>query len=320
MLAAAHAQFAPQAHVSGSTAISGDSSIFVAWATGCQVQRGLRDIAVPDSGYATSGVDADGIGPYDHSLVSLGDSGVATLTFSSPLYDGPGPDFAIFENGFANPANPEEAFLELAFVEVSSNGTNFYRFPAACYIPDTPQVSVAGQYTNARYINNLAGKYISGYGTPFDLHELSMIGGLDVNHITHVRIVDVIGSVGAHASVDTGGRKINDPYPTNIPTSGFDLDAVGVIHQVIASGLDNVNDKPEVSVYPNPLTDKLILFVGPARDITYTLTDITGKLVLHGNVTGPTTQISMTAYSKGLYYLTLQDTKGNKWLEKITKL
>ncbi len=319
MLSAAHAQFAPQAHLSGSTAIKGDSSIFVAWATNCTVQRGYRDIAVPDSGFATAGSDANGAGPYDQNVVSLGDSGIATLTFASPIINGPGSDFAVFENGFANPGDPEEAFLELAFVEVSSNGTNYYRFPAASFTPESPQISVAGQYTNARNLNNLAGKYIGGYGTPFDLEELSMIGGLDVNHITHVRLIDVVGSVGAHASLDTGGRKINDPYPTNIPTSGFDFDALGVIHQA-PTFVSNLGSTATVTVYPNPVTDKLILSTTDAQAITYTLSDLAGKLLLQGNTAGYTSQISMAAYNKGLYYLTLQDTNGNKWVEKITKL
>lgn len=320
MLAAAHAQFAPQAGVSGSTAIKGDSSIFVAWATACQVQRGYRDIAEPDSGYATSGSDADGAGPMDHLIVSLGDSGVATLTFAAPIFNGPGPDFAVFENGFADPANPEDAFLEFAFVEVSSNGTNFYRFPAACYISDTQQIPVAGVYSNARMVNNLAGKYVSGYGTPFDLDVFATAAGLDVNHITHVRLVDVVGSVGAHGSVDTGGRKINDPYPTNIPTSGFDLDAVGVIHQATASSVEALNNKPALIMYPNPLTEnKLNLTMPDDRLVTYLLTNITGSYLLQGSFSEHM-QLSFDKFARGVYYLTLHDNEGNKWVEKVTKL
>lgn len=317
-LAAAHAQFAPQAGVSGSTAIRSDSSIFVAWATGCQLQRGYRDIAVPDSGYATAGADANGTGPADHLLVSLGDSGVATLTFATPLYNGPGPDFAVFENGFPDPGDPEEAFLEFAYVEVSSDGNNFYRFPAACYIPDTAQVPVAGVYTNARQVNNLAGKYISGFGTPFDLEELSGTPGLNLDHITHIRLVDVIGSVNEHASLDTGGRKINDPYPTNIPTSGFDLDAVGVIHQMAAAGLDVANASKPLQVYPNPASGRIFIHSNGLRTITCSLTDVMGKELRYGTIKG-SGSIDISTLAPGLYYLISHDSEGNKWLEKITK-
>jgi hypothetical protein len=49
--------------------------------------------------------------------------------------------------------------------------------------------------------------------------------------VTHVRIVDVVGDGSAR---DSDGRVIWDPYPT-ILTAGFDLDAVGVIHEGAAT-------------------------------------------------------------------------------------
>src|SRR5579883_769200 len=111
----ANAQFAPQAGVSGSTAIIGSSSQFTGWATGCTIVRGYMDINQKSLGYVTAGDSSLAIGSPDVSTVSLGDSGIAVLTFSGKLYDGPGPDFAVFENGFANPVNAEQAFLELGF-------------------------------------------------------------------------------------------------------------------------------------------------------------------------------------------------------------
>lgn len=61
--------------------------------------------------------------------------------------------------------------------------------------------------------------------------ELSGNQGLDISRITHLRIVDVVGAVsGGTASLDSLGNVINDPWPTNFQTSGFDLDAVGVLH------------------------------------------------------------------------------------------
>src|ERR1700744_4168377 len=116
------AQYAPQQGVAGSTAISASSPLFTMWANGCTIHRGLMEIDNPSLGYVTNGDSSDAVGMADNSVVSLGDSGVAVLTFAAPIIDGPGPDFAVFENGFANPANDSQAFLELAFVEVSSDG------------------------------------------------------------------------------------------------------------------------------------------------------------------------------------------------------
>ena len=63
-----------------------------------------------------------------------------------------------------------------------------------------------------------------------------MIGitNLDINNITHVKIIDVIGSINqSYASYDSQGNIINDPFPTPYETGGFDLDAIGVIHSFV---------------------------------------------------------------------------------------
>jgi hypothetical protein len=164
-------------------------------------------------------------------VVSLGDGGIATLTFSAAIFNGEGFDFAIFENSFS------DDFLELAHVEVSSDGINFFRFPSVSLSPSDVQVESFG-LLDATQIYNLAGKYRLFYGTPFDLQDLANELGLDINSMTHVRIIDVVGSIlPEFATYDSQGNIINDPWPTPFPTSGFDLDAVGVIHQVGVNSL-----------------------------------------------------------------------------------
>lgn len=309
------AQYAPQAGVAGTTAIAASSGQFSAWATGCHVQRGWMDIANPALGKVSSGDSSMAIGSADGTIVSLGDSGIAVLNFARPVINGPGPDFAVFENGFPNPNNPEEAFLELAFVEVSSDGVNYTRFPATSLIQDTAQIAMAGTYSNARFINNLAGKYISQYGTPFDLQELAGTPGLNINHITHVRIVDVIGAIGAHGTTDVAGHKINDPYPTAIPTGGFDLDAVGVINQG-ATGIGEISQAVRAHIYPNPATDRLI--IETESQVQVRLTDAVGKTLANYTVSGQAV-IPVQQLADGLYYLIMRDANGTQWTERFSK-
>jgi hypothetical protein len=96
-----NAQYAPAVGMQGSTAMYKDSSAFKAWATGCTLQRGWQDIADTTLGYVTVGDETSAIGKAGaNGIVSLGDGGVATLTFAQPIYNGQGADFAIFENGF----------------------------------------------------------------------------------------------------------------------------------------------------------------------------------------------------------------------------
>jgi hypothetical protein len=319
----AHAQFAPQVGIAGTTAIPATSVKFIGWATGCSIKRGLRNIAIPDSDYATTGDSSMATGPADVAIVSLGDSGVATLTFAAPIYNGPGADFAVFENGFSNPIDTTLAYLELAFVEVSSDGINYFRFPATSNTQDTAQIAGVGQYMDASRINNLAGKYIARYGTPFDLQELAGTPGLDVNNIIHVRVVDVVGDIGAHACKDNGGRPVNDPYPTPFATGGFDLDAVGVIYQVgvIPAGVNGVSAWPQVTTYPNPAKDEVTVVIADCMQWqSATITDMTGKVVTRLSALQPANKIILKGYNSGMYFLTLQDINGARWVGKIIKL
>ena len=225
-----------------------------------------------------------------------------------------------FENGFLNTANNEEAFLELAFVEVSSDGVNFFRFPATSLTQTTQQISGTGapgtgDYINARQINNLAGKYISKYGTPFDLEEMKNSSGLDVNNVTHVRLVDVIGSIGGHSSKDKEMNVINDPYVTAFPTGGFDLDAVAVLHHQATNvnGLDNTVN----SIAPNPATDKV--FIQLKEDKTQLIViNISGKQLLKTVCTSQM-EININNYQNGIYFFNFIDANGNRWTEKVVK-
>lgn len=156
-------------------------------------------------------------------VASLGDNGWITLTFPMPITDGPGADFAVFENAFA------EEFLELAFVEVSSDGSQFARFP--CHTLSTNPVegySGSGGTESDAY-GGLAGKHLQGFGTPFDLRLLAGTTNLDVRRITHVRIVDIPGDGSVR---DDYGNPIYDPHPT-FGSGGFDLDAIGVLNPLV---------------------------------------------------------------------------------------
>ncbi len=203
-----------------------NSPIFQEWASSViSLTRGPQDIAIPGSPLASFGSPSDALGPANtdtSKVVSLGDGGSITLGFNTPIANKAGADFAVFENGFLS-GGPGLAFLELAKVAVSSDGVHFVTFPAVSETQTTTQVGPFG-LLDASNLNNLAGKYIAGYGTPFDLSELAGSPNLNVNDVTEVRITDVVGSINPqYGTRDSLGNLINDPFPTNFNTGGFDL-------------------------------------------------------------------------------------------------
>jgi len=306
------AQFQPAAGESGTSAIYKDSSIFVNWAKTCVVDRGLQQTGNDSLGYVTAGESINATGMADLSgIVSLGDGGMAVLTFEHPIKNGEAYDFAIFENGFKIPGD-SLYFLELAFVEVSSDGENFFRFKSTSH-SDTSMQVWNGQGIDPRLINNLAGKYTAGYGTPFDLEELSGIEGLDINKITHVRITDVVGSIqNQFASRDYFGNIINDPWPTAFFSGGFDLDAVGVINQAFNASVKENEAESSLKVYPVPLSENndLIIELKSENYFNVDVRDALGSLLLTYSNQYKKLRIENFNFTRGIYFVNVSsDTK-----------
>lgn len=234
-LTTARADFDPQVGQPGSLGIPKTSPEFTEWASSVvSFNRGPQDISNPNSPLASFGVPTNalgaGSGDNTFNVVSLGDGGSITLGFDKPIANGPGADFAVFENGFLS-GGTGMAFLELAFVDVSSDGVHFFRFPSISLTQTATQVGGFG-LLDASKLYDLAGKYIAGYGTGFDLNELAGVSPfLDVNHVIDVRITDVVGSIDPrYGTRDSLGNLINDPFKTPFASGGFDLNGIGVIN------------------------------------------------------------------------------------------
>jgi hypothetical protein len=227
---------------------------FVAWATGYLNYQPAEALnPVNDGTYATDGGVAtqfrtpeNALGEIGNGIVTLGDlyqeqidagasPGEITLTFDTTIYDGDGGDFAVFENGFFSGGL---LFAELAYVEVSTDGTNWARFDSISLTE-----GLAGAYgtIDPTDVHNLAGKHPNNYGTSegtlFDLSDLldntSVIAGLvDLDNINYIKIIDIPGS-GDY--LDSEGNSIYDAWVT-WGSGGFDLDGVGVINAVPVPG------------------------------------------------------------------------------------
>ena len=287
------------AGTAGSNAVHCEDKAIIGWATSCTVVRGPVDIADPDGPRVHYGEEEYGTGPASTvttEAVSLGDGGTATLTFAQPIRNNPGPDFAVFENSF------NDYFLELAFVEVSSDGERFVRFPATSLTQTETQL--AGNL-DPTMLNNLAGKFRVGYGTPFDLAELSDSAGIDIDNITHVRLVDVVGTIDPqYATRDAFGHIINDPYPTNDTvwgSGGFDLTGVAVLHNDDAS----VDEAATVglTVWPNPAADRVCITLRNPEGVEAAIYDISGHAVRTLTLHDGCNAVDISALRHGVYLI-----------------
>jgi len=312
-----YAQFQPAANIVGSSAIHKDSSIITEWATKCKITRGYINIldtsqyftqTATSSNLAFFGDENNCIGYPQNidNVVSLGDSGIAILEFENLITNGEGYDFAVFENGLQAQFPPFQYFLELAFVEVSSDGEHFVRFPATSL-----NKTVLNTYAqiDPQKINNLAGKYALNYGTPFDLEELKDSLNIDILNIKFVKIIDVVGCDNSkYCSYDILGNKIYDPFPTPFWTCGFDLAGVGVINSK-----QSTNSDFEIKLYPNPVSN--ILYLENNEISIIKIYDILGKLILTQNCKIGKNEINLTNLKTGIYILKTNKNKTYKFVK-----
>ena len=312
-----HAQFAPQAGLAGSSAISKDSNLIIEWAPNCTVFRGWLDITDTSLGKASLGYESKATGKADADVVSLGDGGEAIYFFENPVINEPGYDFAIFENGFRDPIDSNLAFLELATVDVSNDGVHYVAFPATSNTDTSTQVAGSGDYMDARLLNNLAGKYIGGYGTPFDLDELSANLSLDINNIRFIKIKDVVGTINPQfCQRDINHHKINDPYPTSFPSGGFDLDALGIIHEKFPVAVTNTSANKEIHIYPNPARNELY-FSGLQLCSSIVIYNLQGQCMLRSSM--QKNMLNIESLSSGNYVLLVTMNNGECYRQLFTK-
>jgi PEP-CTERM motif len=184
------------------------------------------------------------LGAANGATVSLGDldaaqiaaltpPGQITLTFSTPITNGAGADIAVFENAFSSGGF---WFAELGYLEVSSDGVNFARFPSVSLNTEADLFTNFGRdfaLIDRTNVNNLVGIHQTNQGTLFDLDDLLadalvQAGLVDLGAIGFVRVVDVPGN---GAFLDSLGNPILDAWPT-VGSGGVDLDAIAALHIV----------------------------------------------------------------------------------------
>ena len=239
-------------------------------------------------GPATGNVgDIVSLGDLDADEIAQGKrTGRITLIFGDPcdpndpnhIRDVKGYDFVVFENGLiSNTTDPYygivagDIFAELGYVEVSSNGIDFARFPCVSL---TAERVLPGGTVDITNIFNLAGKYPNGYGwcigTAFDLSDIAddpnvISGTVDINSISYVRIVDIPGSgdfldqardenyIAPCSWPDWACYANNHPIYDGWVTEGsggFDLEAIGVLEEQEYSAdinIDGVVDTYDLS-------------------------------------------------------------------------
>ncbi len=129
-------------------------------------------------------------------------------------------------------------------------------------------------------------------------------------------LVAGMGSVSAQEAVDAGGGDAfgnggsvsysvgQVVYTTNSGTDGSVAQGVQQPYEIsTANGVEESSINLEVSVYPNPTTNYLILKVEENVGLSYHLFDLQSKLITNDRISQNSTTINMEALPRSTYFL-----------------
>lgn len=200
------------------------------------------------------GPQGQGLGAGSLDVLTLGEGGSVVLGFDVTIVDGPGADLTVWENGFV--VGGSSVFAEILYVEVSSNGTDFARFPTSYPGSGSKMGSFRGLSGGMPGLANVVTNTISPFdaavsgGESFDLADLASdplvtSGTVDLGAIAFVRLVDVLAGE-------------SDAQGVALPGDGApDVDAVAVLN----GGFEVLGDQPVCDVRLDAL-GRIVLTIG----------------------------------------------------------
>ncbi|MBC8146299.1 MAG: hypothetical protein H7X80_12000 [bacterium] len=192
-------------------------------------------------------------------VLSLGMDGEIVLRFDTPIVDGPGADFTVFENAFYGSIGAREVlFAEPAQIGVSRDGNTFVDFA----FDSLTLAGCAGTIpTNGN--ESPIDTRVSG-GNSFDLAKVG------IDSVRFVRVRDITRMVANNTS---------HPF-WDATLSGFDLDAVIAIPQwvrEVSRSIATSDSRVAVRLVPNPATSHVRVSGAGA---SYRVVDRFGNIVL----------------------------------------
>ena len=119
---------------------------------------------------------------------------------------------------------------------------------------------------------------------------------------------------------DTANNIINDPWPSSFSSSGFDLDAIGVIHSVL-SAKDIANKNQQIKVYPNPASTSINIHLIDFEDLILKIEifNTLGQKIQTINANSNSIEINLEELPSGLYVLKANTKKDYIIVKQIIK-
>lgn len=89
--------------------------------------------------------------------------------------------------------------------------------------------------------------------------------------------------------------------------------------QLTSNGISFASPKPSVQLFPNPVKDQLYFHTSGAYPLTYRILNIQGSEIANGTVETGKTMVDCSAYTPGMYILTVIESSGYATSQRFVK-
>jgi hypothetical protein len=177
---------------------------------------------------------------------------------------------------------------------------SYGNFNSTTYLP-LPSSTSAGNYT--LHVTNTAGTTtVATYGAPLNTLGTS---GLAISVLASGFLNPAVNSTGPafglYVALPAGGPLV--PLPQLNTT---------------ATGIANITSESiGVSVFPNPITDRVVITNSEELELTYSVSDYTGKVFKQGEFSTGVESLDVNELQSGLYLLKVNSTKGQTTIKLV---
>jgi glycerophosphoryl diester phosphodiesterase len=122
-------------------------------------------------------------------------------------------------------------------------------------------------------------------------------------------------TAGSTVNISTGEYWLNVTSEDGLKTKPWRV----VVTKQQTTGIAEADPEHEISVYPNPATDHIVVDQQSFLPKSFDITDLAGRRRMQGNVHAPGESIDISILENGMYFIALYDESGSKTVCRFIK-
>jgi len=235
---------------------------------------------------------------------------------------------------FGNITITNNATQNIFIVKYDSNGNSLWAKSAGGNSYDYPYSVCADLYNNIyvtgaiRSTNFMAENlplattggedvFVLKYNTNGNISWVASYGSSNNSEYAKGICTDIYGNIYLTGDFKSS-TLVFDSFSLNNNGNSNTVDMFAARLGALTIGINNILNKTDCSIYPNPFKESISIQTNKFSNIAYEIYDVYGKKKMNGEIVNENTNVPMNVFSNGIYYVQINE-KGKQRIFKIIK-